>query len=102
MEENVSNKIKNLRLINNILIVCMVIVGVITIVDLFVPDPIFLLDETALAAITALFKVLSSIVEKKIELLSNGEKVDINSKDAEEVAGAFKDTVKAVKNSRNK
>ena len=102
MDENVSKKINNLKILNNVLIAGMVAVGVITIVDLFVPDPIFLLDEAALAAITALFKVLSGIVENKIELLSNGEKLDINSKDASEVAGAFKDTVKAVKKSRKK
>ena len=102
MDESVSKKISNLKLLNDFLIIGMVVVGVITILDLFVPDPIFLLDEAALAAITALFKVLSGIVEKKIELLSNGGKLDINSEDASEVAGAFKDTVKAVKKSRKK
>lgn len=102
MDESVSKKISDLKILKNVLIAGMVIVGVITVVDLFVPDPIFLLDEVALAAITALLKVLSGIVDNKIELLSNGEKVDINSKDALEVADAFKDTVSAVKKSRKK
>lgn len=102
MNDETFKKISNLKMLNNIFICGMFIVGIITIIDLFVPDPIFLLDEAALAAITALFKVLSSVVEKKIDLLSNGQDVEINGQDASLVTGAFKDTVDAVKKSRKK
>ena len=47
-------KIKRLELIEKILIAGTVIVGIITVIDIFIPDPILLLDEAALTAITGL------------------------------------------------
>lgn len=95
-------EIKKYEFIEKILIALAILVGVITIVDIFLPDPIFMLDEASLAAITGLLTYLSSLVRKKIEELKNGEKKKINSKQIEEITTKVTETAASVNRSRKK
>ncbi|MBR2997627.1 MAG: hypothetical protein IKF37_00940 [Bacilli bacterium] len=95
-------EIKRYEIIEKVLILGAIIIGVITVIDIFLPDPIFLLDEASLAAITGLLTYLSSIVRKRIEELKNGEKKKINAKDIEEITTKVTETAASVNRSRKK
>ena len=95
-------EIKRYEIIEKVLIAGAIIIGVITVIDIFLPDPIFLLDEASLAAITGLLTYLSSIVRKRIEELKNGEKKKINAKDIEEITTKVTETAASVNRSRKK
>ncbi|MBR2712295.1 MAG: hypothetical protein IKE73_01150 [Bacilli bacterium] len=96
------NEIKRYEIIEKVLIACAVVIGVITVIDIFLPDPIFLLDEASLAAITGLLTYLSSIVRKKIEELKNGEKKKMDVKEVGEIANKVSTTASIVNKSRKK
>jgi len=102
MSDEIAKKIKSLEVINKILILGTIVIGIITILDIFTPDPIFLLDEAALAAITGFLKVASSIVKKKIALLVETNKAKITAKDIEEISKEATNTAKSIKRSRTK
>lgn len=102
MSDEVASKIKKLELLNKLFIIGTVIVGIITIIDIFVPDPIFLLDEASLAAITGLLKTLSSITKKKIAILIETNSLKISSKDIEEISKDATNVAKNVKRTRSK
>ena len=95
-------EIKKYEIIEKVLIALAIIIGVITIIDIFLPDPIFMLDEASLAAITGLLTYLSSLVRNKIEELKNGEKKKINTKDIEEITTKVTETATTVRKSRKK
>ena len=69
------SKIKKLEIIEKILIAGTVLVGIITIVDIFIPDPILLLDEAALTAITGLLTYIANLVRRRVEELKKVKKV---------------------------
>ena len=95
-------KIKRLELIEKILIAGTVIVGIITVIDIFIPDPILLLDEAALTAITGLLTYIANLVRRRVEELKNGEKSSVGAKQIGEVANRVSETAKTVKKSRGK
>ena len=95
-------KIKKLEILDTLLIIGIVIIGIITVIDIFIPDPIFLLDEAALTAITGLLTYLSTLIRKRINQIKNNDKESINSNDIIEITKKAKETAKKVKESRNK
>ena len=95
-------KIKRLELIEKILIAGTVIVGIITVIDIFLPDPILLLDEAALTAITGLLTYIANLVRRRIAELKKGEESSIGTKQIGEITTKVTDTAKTVKKSRGK
>ena len=95
-------QIKTYGILKIVLIVLTVIIGVITIVDIFVPDPVFALDEAALASITGLLTFLITLVSKKEDELKNGEKKKLDSKEIDELTNRATKAASAVRNSRKK
>jgi len=95
-------KIKRLELVEKILIAGTVLVGIITIIDIFTIDPILFLDEAALTAITGLLTYIANLVRRRIEELKNGEKSSVGVKQIEEVTARVTETAKTVKKSRGK
>lgn len=93
---------KTYEILRIILIVLTIAIGVITIVDIFVPDPVFALDEAALASITGLLTFLITLVSKKEDELKNGINNKMDSKDIEELTNKATNAAKAVKSSRKK
>ena len=102
MSDETAKKIKKYEIINKLLIIGTVVVGVITILDIFTVDPIFLLDEATLATITGFLKYCSSFTKKRIALLveTNGSK--ISAKDIEELSKEATKVAKDIKKSRTK
>lgn len=96
-------KVKSLEIIEKVLVVGIILIGIITVIDIFLPDPIFLLDEAALTAITGLLTYIASIVKRKVDDLKNGTKNNpIDTKQISEITEKLTDTAKSVKRSRGK
>lgn len=95
-------KIKGLEIIEKLLVAGIVVVGIITVIDIFLPDPIFLLDEAALTAITGLLTYIANLIRRRIEEIKNGEKNSVGAKQIGEVANRVSETAKTVKESRGK
>lgn len=93
-------KIKTLEIIDKILIAGTIIVGIITVIDIFTIDPILMLDEAALTAITGLLTYISTLVRKKIDKLKNGSKEKTDMKDIEKLTDKVSETASSVKRSR--
>jgi hypothetical protein len=95
-------KIKRLEILEKLLIAGTIFIGIITIIDIFLPDPLFLLDEAALTTITGLLTYIATLVRRKIEELKKGENNKINSNDIKEITSKVTETVNTVKKSRGK
>lgn len=67
MSNDVALKINRYEVANKILKAATAAVGVVTVIDLFVTDPIAGLDEAALATITGLLGYSTTLVNNKIE-----------------------------------
>lgn len=93
-------QIKTYHILRIVLIIATILFGVITIIDIFVPDAIFALDEAALASITGLLTFLITLVSKKEDELKNGINNKMDSKDLEELTTKATKAASAVKSSR--
>ena len=102
MDKNTKNRLKRLEIIEKILTIATIVVGIITVIDIFIPDPIFLLDEAALASITGLCQLIAGLVRSKMDEIENGGKAKLDYKEVEEVTNRVKEAAKTVKNSRKK
>lgn len=91
---------KTYRILKIVLIVVTIIFGVVTIVDIFVPDAVFALDEAALASITGLLTFLITLVSKKEDDLKNGVNSKIKPEEIEEITNKATKAASAVKTSR--
>ena len=95
-------KIKSLKIVEALLLIGTVIIGIITVIDIFLPDPLFLLDEAALTTITGLLTYLSAFISKKIDKLENGDKTKTNMKEISEITNKVSETASVIKKSRSK
>ena len=102
MSDETAKKIQQLEIANKIFLAGTFIVGTITVLDIFTPDPIFMLDEAALAAITGFLKTASSFAKKKIALLVETNNAKISSKDVEELSKDVTNVAMNIKRSRTK
>lgn len=94
------DKLKKYKVLETVLLVLTIVIGVITIIDIFLPDPIFMLDEAALASITGLLTFFIALVEKKEQELKDGEKSKMKTKDIEEITTKVTETANAINKSR--
>ncbi len=95
-------KIKKLERTKALFLSFTVIIGIITIIDIFVPDPILFLDEAALASLTGFFMFLCSNIDAKISDLKSGNNPHVNIQEVKEITTHLNDTASIVKKSRNK
>jgi hypothetical protein len=100
MSDETAKKINQLEVAYKVLIIGTYVVGAITVIDIFTPDPIFMLDEAALAAITGFLKTASTFAKKKIALLVETDNAKISSKDVEELSKDVTNVAKNIKRSR--
>lgn len=93
-------QIKTYHVLRIVLIIATILFGVITIIDIFVPDAIFALDEAALASITGLLTFLITLVSKKEDELKNGIESKLKPEEIEEITTKATKAASAVKSSR--
>ena len=101
MDDKTALKIHRLEVANSILSKAALIAGVITAVDLIVPDPVLGLDEAVLAGATGLLKTSSVIVENKIDSLSKNGTMDLKNEEVIKLGNDISNVVNAVKNKKN-
>ena len=70
MTDDTAKKIKNLEVVNNILVAATGVVGILTVVNYFVPDPVPGIDEAVMTGATVLLTSASAIVKNKINDLA--------------------------------
>mgnify|MGYP003296366030 CR=1 FL=1 len=100
MSDETANKIVKLNTLNNILKTATGAVGLITVIDFFVPDPVLGLDEAALTALTGLLGYASSVVNNKIDDIATSDNTELKMEEITKLTGQLTDVASKVKNSR--
>lgn len=100
MSDETANKIVKLNTLNNILKTATSAVGLITVIDFFVPDPVLGLDEAALTALTGLLGYTSSVVNNKIDDIATSDNTELKMEEITKLTGQLTDVASKVKNSR--
>lgn len=96
MSINNYQKLSKLDYTRFVLKSCVVISGIIFVIDLIIPDPVFLIDEVALGTITTSFKMFDSIVLSKIGDLIKNNKVELSYNDLKDITSLTNDVVKTM------
>ena len=101
-DTEIAKKIKDLKIVENILIVATVLVGVVTVVDYLMLDPIFVIDEAGLTSVTGLLLTALAFVKKKRRELINVGETEIDLEEIIELTDSMVDVTKkastAIKN----
>ena len=105
MEKNndkLRQKIYDLEQINRVFYMLTNIVGIITIIDLIIPDPLFGIDEVALASLTSLFGLITALINRNIERLKKEGKFTLKIQDINDIGREVKNTKENISKSRSK
>lgn len=102
MSDETAAKLVRLDTVNRLLKAATGAVGLVTVVDLFIPDPVFGLDEAALLSLTGLLKYSSSVVSNKMEEIANSGNASLEMEEIGKLTGQLTDVVGKVKGSRGK
>jgi hypothetical protein len=70
MSDDTAKKIRNLEVVNNVLVAATGLVGCATVINYFVPDALPFVDEIVMTGATTLLGSASAIVKNKITDLS--------------------------------
>lgn len=101
MSDNTASKVYRLDVANNVLKAASAAVGVVTVIDLFVPDPVMGIDELGLGAITGLLGYASTLVDTKARNLANGEDASIQMDEVTKLTEQIGNVAKNVKGKGN-
>ena len=101
MSDETAAKIYRLDVTSNVLKAATAVVGVITVIDLFVPDPVLGIDEVGLTAITGLLGYVSTLVDNKAKSLANDEDASIQMEEVTKLTEQIGNAAKAVKGKGN-
>lgn len=97
MSDETAMKIVRLNTINSVLKTATGAVGLITVIDFFIPDPVFGLDEAALTAITTLLGYSSSLVDNKIDKIAASDDAELKMEEINNLANKLSDVAGKVK-----
>ena len=100
LSEKDAKKIATLEATNKVLVGASAAAGVVTVIDLFVPDPVLGLDEAALVALTTLLGSASAFVNNKIDKIAKEENSDIQMEEIAKLSGQLADAAAKAKDSR--
>ena len=101
MTDDTAKKIKNLEVVNNVLLVATGIVGVATVVNYFVPDPVPGIDEAVMTGATALLGSASTIVKNKINDLAATGTTEMKMEEVTNLSNGLSDIVRQVADKKN-
>lgn len=97
MSDETAMKIVRLNTINSVLKTATGAVGLITVIDFFIPDPVLGLDEAALTAITTLLGYSSSLVDNKIDKIAASDDAELKMEEINNLANKLSDVAGKVK-----
>ena len=97
MSDDTAMKIVRLNTLNNVLKAATGVVGLVTVIDYFVPDPILGLDEAALTAITGLLGYSSSLVNNKIDSIAASADAELKMEEINNLTNKLTDVAGKVK-----
>lgn len=98
MDDDVAKKIQRYEIVNKILKTAAVGAGIITAVDIIVPDPLLGIDEVALTAITSLLGGASTLVDKKIDELVKDGNTSLQMQEVTKLTDQITTAAKSIKN----
>lgn len=101
MTDDTAKKIKNLEVVNNVLLVATGIVGVATVVNYFVPDPVPGIDEAIMTGATALLGSASTIVKNKINDLAATGTTEMKMEEVTNLSNGLSDIARQVAEKKN-
>ena len=101
MTDDTAKKIRNLEVVNNVLLVATGIVGVATVVNYFVPDPIPGVDEAVMTGATALLGSASTIVKNKINDLAATGTTEMKMEEVTKLSNGLSDVARQVAEKKN-
>jgi len=100
LSDNAALKINNLEVTNNILKTATAIVGLVTVINWFVPDAIPFIDETILTGLTALLGSSSKIIENNIESLNKNGSSEVKMEEIQKIAGQANQILNNIKQNK--
>ena len=97
MSDETAMKIVRLNTLNSVLKAATGVVGLVTVIDYFIPDPVLGLDEAALTAITTLLGYSSSLVDNKIDKIAASDDAELKMEEINNLANKLSDVAGKVK-----
>lgn len=97
MSDDTASKIQKIEIANGVLSAAMMASGVITTIDLIVPDPVLGLDEIALTAITGALSFAHKSLDKHIDELAKEGSTRIKADEVNKLSSQIVDIVQGIK-----
>lgn len=101
MSDDTAKKIKNLEVVNNILVAATGVVGILTVVNYFVPDPVPGIDEAVMTGATALLGSASTIVKNKINDLAATGTTEVKMEEVTKLSDQLTNVARKVAENKN-
>ena len=101
MTDDTAKKIKNLEVVNNILVAATGVVGILTVVNYFVPDPVPGIDEAVMTGATALLGSASTIVKNKINDLAATGTTEMKMEEVTQLSNELSNVARQVAEKKN-
>ena len=101
MTDDTAKKIKNLEVVNNILVAATGVVGILTVVNYFVPDPVPGIDEAVMTGATALLGSASTIVKNKINDLAATGTTEVKMEEVTNLSDQLSNVARKVAEKKN-
>ena len=101
MSDEAASKIVRLNTLNSVLKTATGAVGLITVIDYIVPDPVLGLDEAALTAITGLLGYSSSLVNNKIDSIAASEDAELKMDEINKLTDQLSNVASKIKHKDN-
>lgn len=100
MSDKDAIKIKNIEVTNSILKTASLVVGVVGVIDIFIPDPIIGLDEAALMAISGLLGTASTMCTNKIDQIAKNVDPSVKFEEITKLGSQLSNVANKVNTSR--
>ena len=102
MADDVAGKIASLEIVEGALSVALVASGLVTVVDLVVPDPVLGIDEALLTMLTGSIEFARGEVKRHIGELAATGKTEIKSDEVNTLTSSIKSIVDNINEKRSK
>lgn len=101
MSDDTAKKIRNLEVVNNVLVAATGLVGCATVINYFVPDALPFVDEIVMTGATTLLGSASAIVKNKINDLSVSGTTEMKMEEVTKLSEQMGNVARAVAEKKN-